>query len=100
MQCDRATLSAVIARLDRTIQYSRDAENKSKSRGVLDRPVTPDDDGSLWSCDRTTRWVVAGTTSMVGSRGKPSPYARPKRTIWIKPRRCASLLSKRLKKSA
>jgi hypothetical protein len=34
-----ATLTAVIARLDRAIQYSRDHCAGSRSRGVLDAPV-------------------------------------------------------------
>jgi len=33
---------AVIVRLDRTIQYSRDIEIKSRSRGVLDTPLEHD----------------------------------------------------------
>ena len=32
----------------RTIQYSRDSVIESISRGVLDRPVKPGDDGGLF----------------------------------------------------
>ena len=32
----------VIARLDRVIQHSRDADDESRGRGVLDRPVKPE----------------------------------------------------------
>jgi len=49
---ERAILSAVIARLDRATQYSREA-GEPKSRGVLDRPVKPDDDNSLWKSEAT-----------------------------------------------
>src|SRR5665647_3087733 len=38
------TTSAVIARLDRATQYSRDGRVQPRSRGVLDRPVKPGDD--------------------------------------------------------
>jgi hypothetical protein len=38
------TTAAVIARLDRATQYSRDRCVKPRSRGVLDRPVKPGDD--------------------------------------------------------
>ena len=38
-ETERATLSLVIARLDRAIQYSRGVGDKSRGRGVLDRPV-------------------------------------------------------------
>ena len=38
------TNTAVIARLDRSTQYSRDGRVQPKSRGVLDRPVKPGDD--------------------------------------------------------
>src|SRR5882672_12637702 len=38
------TNTAVIARLDRATQYSRDSHVQSRSRGVLDRPVKPGDD--------------------------------------------------------
>jgi hypothetical protein len=38
------TNAAVIARLDRATQYSRDRRVKPRSRGVLDRPVKPGDD--------------------------------------------------------
>jgi hypothetical protein len=51
---ERATLSLVIARLDRATQYSRGAVNKSRGRGVLDRPVKPDDDNFLWRSDLST----------------------------------------------
>jgi hypothetical protein len=40
-------IAAVVARLDQAIQYSRDTKNNSKGRGVLDRPVKPDDDNSM-----------------------------------------------------
>jgi hypothetical protein len=33
-----ATLPAVIARLDRAIQYSRDVNDKPRGRGILDTP--------------------------------------------------------------
>jgi hypothetical protein len=42
---------AVIVRncaLGRTIQYSRNSAIESISRGVLDRPVKPGDDGGLF----------------------------------------------------
>ena len=42
--------TAVIARLDRATQYSRDAEFESRSRGVLGRPVEPGDDRGAWRC--------------------------------------------------
>ena len=38
-----ATYTAVIARLDRATQYSRDASYQPRSRGVLNRPVKPGD---------------------------------------------------------
>jgi hypothetical protein len=38
------TNTAVIARLDRATQYSRDGRVQPRSRGVLDRPVEPGDD--------------------------------------------------------
>ena len=41
----RTQTKAVIARLDRAIQHSRDASDDARSRGVLDRPVKPGDDG-------------------------------------------------------
>jgi len=40
------TNTAVIARLDRATQYSRDLRQRSRGRGVLDRPVKPGDDRS------------------------------------------------------
>jgi len=49
LRYERATLPAVIARLDRATQYSRDAIVESRSRGVLDRPVKPDDDSCMES---------------------------------------------------
>jgi hypothetical protein len=36
--------TAVIARLDRATQYSRDGSDQSKGRGVLDAPVKPGHD--------------------------------------------------------
>jgi len=33
--------TAVIARLDRATQYSRDGSDKSRNRGVLDAPLEP-----------------------------------------------------------
>jgi hypothetical protein len=44
---ERATLRLVFARLDRATQYSRELMIKSRGRGVLDRPVKPDDDNFL-----------------------------------------------------
>src|SRR5664279_4312179 len=44
------TITAVIARLDRATQYSRDGRVQPRRRGVRDRPVKPGDD----------RFVVAG----------------------------------------
>jgi len=43
---DREVMSAnyVVIPAKAGIQYSRDAKNNSRSRGVLDRPVKPDDD--------------------------------------------------------
>jgi hypothetical protein len=43
------------------MQYSRDASDESKSRGVLDHPVKPDDDRSLWRSenDETIHHVIA-----------------------------------------
>jgi hypothetical protein len=38
------TNAAVIARLDRATQYSRDGRVQPRCRGVLDRPVKPGDD--------------------------------------------------------
>src|SRR5216684_7401633 len=38
------TNTAVIARLDRATQYSRDGRVQPRSCGVLDRPVKPGDD--------------------------------------------------------
>jgi hypothetical protein len=38
------TNSAVIARLDRATQYSRDSRVQSRYRSILDRPVRPGDD--------------------------------------------------------
>jgi hypothetical protein len=40
LQRKHAALSTVIARLDRAIQYPRDVEINSRSRGVLDTPHT------------------------------------------------------------
>jgi hypothetical protein len=44
---DAAPPTAVVTRLDRVTQYSRDGSDKPRSRGVLDRPVKPGDDDSL-----------------------------------------------------
>jgi hypothetical protein len=41
------TNTAVIARLDRATQYSRDGRVQPISRSVLDRPVKPGDDSLL-----------------------------------------------------
>jgi hypothetical protein len=41
------TNTAVIARRDRATQYSRDASDRARSRGVLDRPVKPGDDSLI-----------------------------------------------------
>jgi hypothetical protein len=38
---------AVVARLDRAIQYSREICDELRGRGVLGRPVKPGDDGCL-----------------------------------------------------
>jgi hypothetical protein len=45
---ERAIFSAVIARLDRAPSIPETLMIEPKSRGVLDRPVKPDDDNSLW----------------------------------------------------
>jgi len=47
--------TAVIARLDRATQYSRDGCVQPRSRGVLDRPVKPGDD-SLVVADRLAKF--------------------------------------------
>jgi pimeloyl-ACP methyl ester carboxylesterase len=44
LRAGRFKPSAVIARLDRATQYSRDGRVQPRSRGVLDRPVKPGDD--------------------------------------------------------
>jgi hypothetical protein len=44
----RSRNPAIIARLDRATQYSRDVQDKPRSRGVLDRPVKPGDDSFDW----------------------------------------------------
>src|ERR1700676_4879937 len=44
---ERAKLSVVIP-AKAGIQYSRGGGDKSRGRGVLDRPVKPDDDRSWW----------------------------------------------------
>jgi hypothetical protein len=57
-------------RLRRAIQYSKGADDKSRSRGLLDRPVKPDDDSSPGLLERVNdsatnaqskprRWVTA-----------------------------------------
>src|SRR6266404_1654191 len=40
----------------RVIQYSEASVMESKSRGVLDRPVKPDDDSALWSNEAGRKW--------------------------------------------
>jgi hypothetical protein len=48
MMCElAATHSAVIARLDRAIQYSETVVIDPRSRGVLDAPVKPGHDGGV-----------------------------------------------------
>jgi hypothetical protein len=55
-------------------------ENKSRSRGVLDRPIKPDDDSSLLGSEAKKQsinvivrhWVGAGRRPMTGSSGRPS----------------------------
>jgi hypothetical protein len=39
----------VIVRLDRTIQYSETPAMESRTRGILDPPVKPGDDGGGWN---------------------------------------------------
>jgi hypothetical protein len=45
------TNTAVIARLDRATQYSRDGRVQPRSRGVLDRPVKPGDNSLVVADD-------------------------------------------------
>ena len=52
------TNTAVIARLDRATQYSRDACVQPRSRGVLDRPVEPGDDSLIVVGGAPTRWLA------------------------------------------
>ena len=47
------TNTAVIARLDRATQYSRDSRVQLRSRGVLDRPVEPGDDSLVLGATAT-----------------------------------------------
>jgi hypothetical protein len=56
---DREVVSAndVVIPAKAGIQYSRDANNNSKGRGVLDRPVKPDDDSSLCWFAMTLVWL-------------------------------------------
>ncbi|QOZ33966.1 hypothetical protein [Bradyrhizobium sp. CCBAU 53421] len=48
---------AVVARLDRAIQYSRDVSESLRSRGVLGPPAKPGDDsgGAALSADELAR---------------------------------------------
>jgi multiple sugar transport system substrate-binding protein len=70
------------------IQYSRDVSDESKSRGVLDTPLSRGmtTDGGEARCPHTIVPAMA-----------PHPYARPKHGIWIRPAQCARVLSNRLK---
>jgi hypothetical protein len=45
---ERATLSAVIVRESGRSSIPETLTIESRGRGVLDRPVKPDDDNSLW----------------------------------------------------
>jgi hypothetical protein len=73
------TNSAVIARLDRATQYSRDGRVRSRSRGVLDRPVQPGDDslvvagGLLAMTDREFRFECQTADTRPHSRGGRRP---------------------------
>src|SRR5258707_14189563 len=60
----------------RTIQYSRAVAMKSKDRGVLDRPVKPDDD----SCVRSDEGTEASPRPAAFRRG--APIARRFRRHW------------------
>ncbi|MDO9062052.1 MAG: hypothetical protein Q7U92_23930 [Bradyrhizobium sp.] len=65
-----AANAAVIARLDRATQYSRDGRVQPGSRGVLDRPVKPGDD----------TFVVAGIFAALAMTGKPPTSFRGARS--------------------
>jgi hypothetical protein len=56
--------SVVVARLDRAIQYSREAAMESRSRGVLDHPLEP----VIGLAEGKTRWRV--TTSEQGAKSR------------------------------
>src|SRR5260370_25018422 len=47
-------------------------ENKSKSRSVLDRPVKPDDDGSLWRSE-TAKQSISVVPANAGTHNHRSP---------------------------
>jgi hypothetical protein len=64
----RATLSAVIARLDRATQYSEESVIESKSHGVLD-PRVRGDDGSLWGSTLLIIGLAESETRFQGDDG-------------------------------
>jgi hypothetical protein len=64
----RVTRAAVIARLDRAIQYSRGAGDQSKGRGVLGPPVKPGDDKFVGDASRLFLHVLdAGERDAFGA---------------------------------
>jgi hypothetical protein len=74
----RAKLSAVVARLDRAIQYSRDPSDQSRSRGVLDTPLSLSRGmtGHCWEGDSDGHTRACGARS-VGSATSQSPSSPP-----------------------
>ena len=83
-----ATLSAVIVRESGRSSIPETLMIESRGRGVLDRPVKPDDDNSLWSETRhTTQRVVpanAGTHNRRGARFGAEGVANAFCSQWIR----------------
>jgi hypothetical protein len=50
-ECEAEAANRVVIPAKAGIQYSRDAKNNSRGRGVLDRPVKPDGDSFLLAAD-------------------------------------------------
>jgi hypothetical protein len=64
------TNAAVIARLDRATQYSRDRRVKPRSRGVLDRPVKPGDDNLV------VAGVLPNPSFFLGAKRRSNPVSQ------------------------
>jgi len=66
---ERATLAAVIVRESGRSSIPETLMIKSRGRGVLDRPVKADDDGSLWRSDLSA--VAQGAKAEATKRSIP-----------------------------